>query len=298
MMNLQLEHVRTFLAVIEHGTFEAAARAQQLTPSAVSQRIKALEVSVGRVLLQRTKPVSATESGAAILRLARQLALLENDALASLSGVTGDEGRSVRIPIVVNADSLATWMPAALAAMPSRFGATFEIYREDEGHSIDLLRNGMAMAAVTSVADAVQGCEVRSLGRMRYRPAASPEFVRRWFADGVTADALSRAPMVVFDRKDPIQDRYLQQRSRRRLDPPRHFIPASTEFMVVIGLGLGWGMTSELQAAPRVAAGEIVYLDGDAIIDVPLYWQRWNLQSPALQALSDVVEGAAERLLR
>ena len=296
MMDFQLEQLRTFLAVIESGTFDAAARALNVTPSAISQRIKALETGTGRVLLRRSKPAEATESGEVVLRLARQLSLLEDDALSTLRG-DGD-GRRVRLPIVVNADSLATWMPAALAAMPPELGASFEIYREDEGHSIGLLRNGTAMGAVTSVADPVQGCTVRRLGRMRYEPMATPEFVARWFPDGVTADALARAPLVAFDRKDTMQDRYLKRRSRRALNPPRHFIPASAEFASVVALGLGWGMLPELQSAARAESGALVVIEAGAHIDVPLYWQRWNLQSPVLAALSATVASAASGALR
>lgn len=63
MDELPLDQVRTLLAVVDEGTFEAAAAALHVTPSAVSQRVKALEQRTGRVLLMRTKPVRATESG-------------------------------------------------------------------------------------------------------------------------------------------------------------------------------------------------------------------------------------------
>lgn len=46
----------TFQAVIEGGSFEAAARTLHVTPSAVSQRIKALEQAVGQVLVRRRTP--------------------------------------------------------------------------------------------------------------------------------------------------------------------------------------------------------------------------------------------------
>ena len=53
----------TFQAVVETGSFEAAARQLHVTPSAVSQRIKALEGSVGQVLVRRAKPCTATAAG-------------------------------------------------------------------------------------------------------------------------------------------------------------------------------------------------------------------------------------------
>ena len=69
-MDLQLDQLRALNAVLTEGTFDAAARRLDLTPSAVSQRIKSLEEAAGRVLVKRSKPVRPTESGLAVLRLA------------------------------------------------------------------------------------------------------------------------------------------------------------------------------------------------------------------------------------
>ena len=78
-MDLQLDQLRALDAVITEGTFDAAARRLSVTPSAISQRIKALEDAAGRILVQRTKPVQPTESGLTVLRLARQIQLLTGD---------------------------------------------------------------------------------------------------------------------------------------------------------------------------------------------------------------------------
>ena len=42
---------------------------------------------------------------------------------------------------------------------------------------------------------------------MRYRATASPAFMARHFADGVTAGTLARAPSLVFSPKDELQAR-------------------------------------------------------------------------------------------
>jgi LysR family transcriptional regulator (chromosome initiation inhibitor) len=149
------------------------------------------------------------------------------------------------------------------------------------------------MAAVTSEARPVQGCAVRRLGRMRYRPMASPEFVRTWLPDGPTVANLARAPMLVFDRKDDLQHRYLRQRTRQPLDPPRSYLPSSGDFPEAIRLGLGWGMLPGQQIARYQDSGAIVPIDPDAVLDVPLYWQQWRLDSRLLTALADAVAAAA-----
>jgi len=167
MTDLPLDQVRTLLAVADEGTFDAAAAALSVTPSAVSQRVKALEQRTGRVLVTRTKPARLTESGRVVVRFARRLTQLERDARNEL-GMSGPD-EPVRLSIAVNADSLDTWFLPALARVPADPPICFELHREDQDHTTALLREGTVMAAVTSSSTPVQGCSVRPLGDMRPR---------------------------------------------------------------------------------------------------------------------------------
>ncbi|MFR9752386.1 LysR family transcriptional regulator ArgP [Nocardia sp. 004] len=293
-MDLQLDQLRAFEAVITEGTFEAAARRLRITPSAISQRIKALEEATGRILVQRAKPVRATESGHTVLRLARQIQLLAGDTARELGG--DHRSSPVRVPLAVNADSLETWVIPALGRTPR--GVCFEIHREDEEHTTQLLRDGTVMAAITATAQPVQGCKVDHLGAIRYRPMASPEFANTWFTDGATTQSYANAPVVLFDRKDDLQDRLLRHRSPTPLDPPRHYVPSSTGFAEAVRLGLGWGMLPDLQTRDDRTTGRLVTIDPGVVIDVPLYWQQWRLDSPALGAVAATIAAAAADALR
>src|SRR6478609_7327110 len=98
MSRVPFELAETLAAVVDEGTLDAAARRLHVTPSAVSQRIKALEEQLGRLVLVRSKPVRPTDAGAAIVRLARQAALLEHDTLAAL-GAEEEDGAPMRVPL-------------------------------------------------------------------------------------------------------------------------------------------------------------------------------------------------------
>jgi len=291
-MRFDREQLETLAAVVDSGTFDAAARRLRVTPSAVSQRIKAFERELGRVLVVRSKPVAATASGEALVRLARQLATLEHDALAALG--IGETAERTSLPIAVNADSMASWILPALARAAERLPIVLDLHREDQDHTAELLGSGTVMAAVTSQATPVPGCTVTPLGRIRYHPAATRAFVAAWFPDGPTADALAHAPLVDFDRADELQSRYLRAVSRRRLDPPRHRVPASADFADAVALGLGLGMLPDSQLEAR---NGVVDFDPSHAIDVPLYWQQWNLRSPLLDAVADEVLAEARRAL-
>ncbi|MFJ6719263.1 LysR family transcriptional regulator ArgP [Streptomyces sp. NPDC091259] len=304
MDELPLDQVRTLLAVVDEGTFDAAAAALHVTPSAVSQRVKALEQRTGRVLLMRTKPVRATESGQVVVRFARQLARLERDARAELGMGSADGRGPVRLPIAVNADSLATWFLPALTRVPQDPPVGFELHREDEAHTTALLREGQVMAAVTSSSDPVTGCTVRPLGLARYLPVASPGFVARYLSGpGSLADRLRQAPTIVFDRRDELQDRFVRSLAGPGAQDaaaasPRHLVPTSEGFRDAVAAGLGWGMVPQPQAEPLLRAGELTLLTPARPMDVPLYWQQWKLDSPALAAVATVIaRAAAEALL-
>ncbi|MEU5184362.1 LysR family transcriptional regulator ArgP [Streptomyces longwoodensis] len=292
MTDLPLDQVRTLLAVVDEGTFDAAAAALHVTPSAVSQRVKALEQRTGRVLLLRTKPVRPTESGDIVVRFARQLARLERDTRAEL-GMSA-EGEPARVSVAVNADSLATWFLPALTHVAPEPRLCFELHREDETRTAELLREGLVMAAVTSSPDAVTGCSVRRLGTMRYLAAATPGFVRR-HVDGPLPDALAHAPVVTFDRRDDLQDAFVRRlrRGAGGASAVRHAVPTSEGFLDAVAAGLGWGMVPEIQADGLLRSGRLVPLAPDLPLDVPLYWQQWKLDSPALAALAEAVAGAA-----
>jgi LysR family transcriptional regulator (chromosome initiation inhibitor) len=298
MSTLDLAQLAAFAAVIEEGSFEAAARRLYVTPSAVSQRIKALESHTGQVLVRRTRPCRATEAGQALVRLAGQITLLEAEVLTSLRSDAADEGSPPRLPIAVNADSLATWFLPALAALTSARPATFDIRQEDQDHSAALLRDGSVMAAVTTEARAVQACRVLPLGAMRYLAVASPEFHRRYLPDGPTASGLAAAPMLEFNRKDALQSRFARELTGQPVDPPVTYLPTSVGFVDAARLGLAWAMVPEQLAASDIDAGSLREIAPGRPLDVPLYWQRWRLDSPTLDELTAAVTEAATGALR
>ncbi|MEY9907503.1 LysR family transcriptional regulator (chromosome initiation inhibitor) [Catenulispora sp. MAP12-49] len=297
MTDLPLDHVRTLLVAVDAGTFEAAARILHVTPSAVSQRIKALEQRTGRVLLVRSKPLRPTESGVAVVRFARQLAWLEDNARAEL-GLTGADQT---LSIAVNSDSLSTWFPEVTARFGPDSGVCFDLHREDQDYTDELLRAGLVMAAVSSSPKPVQGCVVRPLARMRYRAVATRGFIRRWLPDGVdapdTAAALAAAPVVIFNRKDDLQDAFLRGLGTTA-SGPRQYMPATDAFLYAVESGLGWGLIPDVQAK-QFGQVELVELTPGRPVDVPLYWQQWKLAPPMLTEVGDVAaEVAARRLER
>ena len=211
----------TLAAVVEQGSFDAAAARLHVTPSAISQRIKALEQRVGQVLVVREKPCTATAAGVPLLRLAARSTLLEPEALAEMGG--GD-GASPRIALAVNADSMATWFAGVFDALDS---VLFDTRIEDQDHSARLLREGVMMGAVTTERTPVPGCRVQPLGVMRYVPVASNAYIKRYLPGGFTVHAAAEEPSLAWNRDDALQDMLVRKVFRRDIARPQHFTPTA-----------------------------------------------------------------------
>src|SRR3954447_24225994 len=265
-MDLAPSQLAALVAIADHGTFEAAARHLHVTPSAVSQRIRALESQVGRVVVRRTTPCTPTPAGEVLLRLARQSQLLYDEVQTALAD---GHGPHVDLPLAVNADSLATWFRGVVAEVAGWPNVALRLHVEDQAFSAGLLRGGDVLAAVTSDPTAVQGCSVEPLGTLRYVPAAAPAFAERW-RRGRGYD-WAAMPAVLFNEKDSLQHELLRERGVDAV-PVTHRVPTSADFHEAVRLGLGWGALPEPQLRPDVEAGLLVPLTSRGHLDVRLHW--------------------------
>lgn len=273
-------------AVVEFGSFDAAAEHLHVTPSAISQRIKALEQRVGQVLVLREKPCVATPAGNPLLRLAAQTALLESETLAEMSG---GSAHHPRVALAVNADSMATWFTEVFTRLPD---VLFDVRIEDQDHSARLLREGVVMGAVTTERAPVAGCRVQALGVMRYRPVATQQYLERYLPDGFTVDAVAAAPSLAWNRDDALQDQLVRKALRKTVRRPIHYVPTAEGFGAAVRAGLGWGMYPE-----QLIDRSFIPITGQHL-DVPLYLQCWKLESSTVAQVTEAVRAAAAGLRR
>lgn len=290
-MKLDLAQLEALLAIVDEGSFEGAADVLSVTPSAISQRVKALEQQAGLVLLRRVKPVMPTEAALPYVQAARQIQAVVQHTLEPCFAA---HAQLPVIPLAANADSLDSWLVPALASVADI--ASFRLHRDDQDHTAELLRSGKVMAGIVSHEVPVQGCESVRLGAMRYLPLASADFVAQWLPHGATPEALAKAPVIQYDRKDRLQDEYLGSLGYSHLSPPRHYFPSNMAFIEAISQDMGWGMVPEQLANDAIKAGKGVCLGGH--VDVTLFWHQWKIASPQLDALRQAVKAAANYSLR
>jgi LysR family transcriptional regulator (chromosome initiation inhibitor) len=290
---LDYAQLSALAAVVRTGSFERAAQQLNVTPSAISQRVKLLEERLGVVLVVRGQPCTATDVGQRLCQHAEYVALLESSLQGSLPSLQA-KSQPATLRIAVNADSLATWFIKAIAGTE---GYLFDLVLDDEDHSADWLRRGEVVAAVTGHSTPIQGCDCHSLGAQRYVATASPEYCTRWFADGFNEAAAARAPCLIFNQKDRLQAEWLRQVLGANVRPPLHWLPSTQAFVDAALAGIGWGMNPEPLVIDHLRAGRLVELRPDKPLDVPLFWQQSRIVSSVLGNVALAVVHEARTML-
>lgn len=284
-MQFDPQHLAALSAILSRGSFEAAAAVLSVTPSAISQRIKALEDGIGTSLINRGTPCTGTSAGIRLAKHAEDVGLLEAQVSRELS-LEAAPGPA-RLRIAVNADSLATWFVNAMAAVPD---VLFDLVIDDQDHSADWLRRGEVSAAITASTKPVTGCDMHPLGALRYIATASPAFIQQWFSEGVTAKTLAVAPCLTFNAKDGLQRAWLQENFDARISPPTHFLPSTQAFVDAARHGMGWGMNPVQLVRGPIRNGRLTPLIAKTSLDVPLTWQVSRIMAPALEPLTKAVK--------
>lgn len=274
--------------VVECGGFERAGDALGLSQSAVSQRIRTLEIRLGQPVLIRSPVLKATPAGQRLLNHVQQVQLLERDLAKSLP--TLDEP-SARLRIALNADSLATWWAEAIGEFCRTEGLLLDLVIEDQDVGLRRMREGDVAACLCSSPQPVAGARCVPMGSMIYLPLATPGYIERHFPEGLTDDALRHAPAIVFGPNDQLQHRFLAGCGFHG-SFPYHLCPSSEGFVKLAAAGMGYGMIPEIQAREELTANTLTSIASGQQLEVELYWHFWRHSGGAMDRLTQALQNA------
>jgi LysR family transcriptional regulator (chromosome initiation inhibitor) len=284
-------------AIVEEGGFERAAQRLNVTQSAVSQRLRALEAQVGSVLIVRSRPLRPTSAGQLLLKHTKQMRLLRADlerdlqelAPSAPGGTRDDE----RISIAINADSIATWVMGALHDLV-RQRLPLEIIVDDQDFTQEWLRSGQVLGCVTTLKQALRGCKMVPLGAMPYVAVASAAFAQQHLPQGLTPHNFRDVSFLSFNRKDDMAAEFVARAfGLKRVALNHLFVPSSEGQMRAVAAGWAVGVVPELLARSALADGSMVDVAPGRALPIQLYWHCWNLESELLDALTAALKGAA-----
>jgi LysR family transcriptional regulator (chromosome initiation inhibitor) len=288
-------------AIVEEGGFERAAQRLNITQSAVSQRLRALEAAVGTVLIVRSRPLRPTAAGYLLLKHTRQMRLLRADlehdlrelAPSSAHGAREEE----RVSIAVNADSIATWALPALNALVEQ-GVPLELITDDQDFTHEWLREGQVLGCVTTLKQALRGCKVVPLGAMNYVAVAQAQYAGERLPQGLTPHNFRDVAFVAFNRKDDMQADFVGKAfGLKRVSLNQLFVPSSEGQVRAVLAGWGVSVVPELLTRGLLAQGQLVNVAPAVSVPVQLYWHCWNLESGVLDQLTRALTAAAGQAL-
>lgn len=175
-----------FARVVEHGSFSAAARVMNQSPSAVSRQIAHLEDRTGVRLLNRTQTgISLTEEGRAFHERCTLVATDVAEAEDFLSGMNGEPRGTLRLVATVafGKAQLLPLMPAFLDRYPS-----ISLALELTDRPVDLAAEDVDVAIRFSEQIADPNVIARKLARNRRVLCAAPSYLERHGTPATNAD--------------------------------------------------------------------------------------------------------------
>lgn len=280
MLDYKLLHA--LATVVECEGFERAGDVLGLSQSAVSQRIKALEIRLGQPVLVRHPHLAPTSAGQRLLTHYQQVQLLERDLRGSLPTL---DDQAPRLRIAINADSLVTWWADAVAAICQEEGLLLDLVIEDQDVGLKRLRDGDVAACLCATPQPIAGARCVALGEMHYHPLATPAYIQRYFPHGPTIESFQRAPAIVFGPHDQLQHRFLAQCGYH--GPfPYHLCPSSEGFVRLATAGIGYGMMPQMQVGDLMTSGQLASVAPQHFLTVPLYWHFWRHSGQLIQRLT------------
>ena len=292
-MNFSSDNIQLFLAVLDRGSFSAAARVLQRVPSAVSMAIGNLEAELGYPLFERgarearpTAQARALEPHARLI--AEQLGLLQAHALELSQGL---ESR-LAIAVVPNIDQRRVL--SAIATLSERYPLLdIELLaapQEEALHLLDSGRVNLCMAFAGLQVDPRRSFQHIAVESLVATLAPHHPALRSGRLHNLE-DLFDVRQILVCSRDLPLSD------PRSLISAPHWRCNSLDLAMQIVEAGLGWGDFPLTRAAPLFAAGRLVRLDfrntQNALeLPVRVFWLK---QQPLGQAARILVELLASR---
>ena len=272
--------------VIEQQSFELAAQKLFISQSAISQRIKALEEQLGQPVLIRSQPILATHAGEQLLAHFKRVKQLEYELVPIIS--PEKPTKPMKISLAVNADSIATWFIDAITLVLKTQLVELNLIIEHEERTLDKLRSGEAVGAVSIIEKPLKGYRSFKLGKMEYCLVANPDFIAQYFPDGVNQSSLKMAPAISYDHKDDMHVRYIAKHfNLAAAEYYCHSVRSSEAFVALVKQGVAYCLLPKLQIAKELDSGQLISLCPDNTLVETLYWHSWVLVKGVSKQISE-----------
>jgi len=299
---LTLDQMRAFVAVVESGSFRAAARRLTRVQSAVSHAVANLEAALGVALFDRSeRRPRLTAEGRALLAEARAI-LLKVDALRARARGLG-EGIEVDLSIVIDTLFPMATVAAALRSMREAYPAVgMRVVSAPLGAPFAALRERRCTLAITVGREFRDPhIELEALSALSFVAvvaAGHPLAARVSEEHGIATAELADHLQIVLEDPSPLSE----GRDFGVLSPETWRVGGQDTKHALILAGLGWGRLPGWQVERDLAEGRLVRLPalalgrrGEAIAEAFLAHRTDEPLGPAARAFrAALLEQVAE----
>jgi len=262
---LDLRHLRTLLALLESGSVSRAAALQNVTQSALSHQLKALEEFYGLTLFERkSAPVAFTPAGRRLLELAQDVIPAVDRAERDIARLTGHGAGKLRI--AVECHTCFDWLMPSMDALRLRWPEVEQdIVSGFQSDPVGLLHQDRADVAIVSEVDA----DERDVGVyplfefdiVAILPLGHPLLAR----DHLVAADFADETLITYPVPDEMLDLVRQVLRPAGVEPPRRTTELTVAMLQLVASGRGfaalplWAVQTYLQrgyvAQQRIGEG-------------------------------------------
>lgn len=290
-MAFHSDNVQMFLAVLDHGSFSAAARALSRVPSAVSMAMANLEAELDLPLFERSgrepRPTAAARALEPQARLlASQLQQLNTQALALTQGL------EERLTLAIAPELLAGHWSAPLAPLAQEHPLLqVEVLAAPQTDALALLHAGRAQLALVFERPSIDGREgFHEVGSETLVAVMAPHHPVLEAAQAAARERGEDPAQVQLREDDLLHTRQILVASRDLGQTDARFVFArhhwrTDSHLAALGLieaGLGWGWQPRTLVQPRMAAGTLVEMPLENLSNGTKLWVDvvWSKQRP------------------
>ena len=295
LLGIEFRHLAALEAIVETGSFAAAARRLGYTQSAISQQIAVLERVTELQLLERPggrRPVTATEAGARLLRHAARATAAMRAAEADLRALAEGDAGTLRVATFQSV-GVRVIPPVMRLYVARRPAIEVKLVETDQGRLVELLLRGeLDLAFVADPLEtAIERIDLLTDPYVLLAPAGS-ELAQT--GKSVSSGEIARLPLIAYRLSSEGGEAHLLSKGIE----PRIVFRSDDSGIVqgLVGAGVGYALVPRLTVDR--SDPEIVMLDVRGIPprEIGLAWHADRRLSPAATAFVEVVEEVAAGL--
>ena len=274
-MKLMSPQLQAFLAITKDGTAHAAADSLNITQTAVTQRIKALEDRLSTSLFIRTRQgMTLTKEGGVLLRYCHSLEVPEGEVMSGIKN-TGKEN-VVSLSLAGPLTLLKTRIIPACRQVVNRYPNLLLKYQiDDEEKRINSLKRGNADFVITEPRFISDEMESKTL-----KPEAYVLVIPAAWKNRKIKEIIQHERIIDFDESDHTTFDYLKQYHFFDMaNKDRHFTNRTDTLALMIAQGFGYGVLPHDFALENNLNGQLVIVESEKCYFVPMtlaWFQRRN----------------------